>query len=211
MKHFKAALLFLFITLAAHSQGRIGNGIVSIDYNNTTIVTFYTSATDTKPVKTLEFFNDEQLQMYTIKNLKEHQKWLQPQSIWLDYGYFQFRCLGEQNGRYNVIINNETGLSYWMATNSGTEYVAWEAYLKSMFSVERITGQEIYTEPDVKSDTVPYKGTDCFVVKAMRGEWIEVYTDDRCDDGADKPTRVKSGWIRWRNGDEILVSFHPTS
>jgi hypothetical protein len=194
-----------------YSQDRVGNGIVSIKFNDKTVVRFYELATSSKPVKTVEFFNDESIDSYNIKNLKEQQKWLKPESLWLDYYQFQFRCLGEQNGRYEVIVNNETGQSYWIAKNTETEYVTWEEYLKGMFSVGRATSQEIYTEPNIKSDTVPYKGTDCFVVKAVQGYWIEIFTDNRCDDGVDRPTSITSGWVRWRDDKELLLNLYPTS
>lgn len=205
--HIKTTVLLLLITVAARSQVRIGNGIVSIKFDDKTVVRFYASATDIKPVKKVEFFNDESINSYNIKNLEEQQQWLKPESLWLDYYFFQFRCLGEQNGRYNVIVNNETGQSYWIAKNAETEYESWEPYLKGLFSVERATNQEIYTEPNIKSDTIPYNGADCFIVKAMKGDWIEIFTDDRCEDTPE----IKSGWIHWREGDKLLLHLYPAS
>jgi len=83
-----------------------------------------------------------------------------------------------------------------------------------MFGVARLPSstQKIRTEPDEKSQEIEYQGTDCFVVKSMKGDWIEITTPNYCDENfTDSKTPIKSGWIKWRKGNELLISYFTTS
>lgn len=72
--------------------------------------------------------------------------------------------------------------------------------------------QKIRTEPDERSQEIEYHGTDCFVVKSMKGEWIEIATPAYCDeDLTGSTTPIKSGWIKWRDGDKLIIEYFTTS
>jgi hypothetical protein len=40
------------------------------------------------------------------------------------------------------------------------------------------------------------QGKDCFQVKLMKGDWVEIFIADYCDDlYTDSKTKIKSAWI----------------
>lgn len=46
----------------------------------------------------------------------------------------------------------------------------------------------------------------------MRGDWIEIFTADYCEDGyTESKTKIKSGWIKWKQGNTLLIEYFITS
>lgn len=206
-------ILILFST-QVWSQTNLGIGLVSIDFNDKTVLEFYSDTLESKPEKVIEFFNDKTINSWNIKDLKKKKEWLQPEVLWLDYYAFTFRCLTNSDNWFEIIVNNETEKTYWLKNTHSTEFKNWEEYLKDMFSVERHPSfpQQIRTEPTDNSQKLKYQGTDCFVVKSMNGDWIEITTPEYCDENfTDSKTPVKSGWIKWRKGNELMINYFTTS
>ena len=206
-------ILLLFST-QVWSQTDLGIGLVSIDFDDKTVLEFYTDTLATEPKKVIEFFDDRTINSWNIKDLKEQREWLKPEVLWLDYFAFTFRCLTKTDNWFEVLANNETKTSYWLKRTDTTKFNTWEGYLKEMFGVERLSNypQKIRTEPSENSQEIEYQGTDCFVVKSMKGDWIEITTPDYCDENfTDSKTPIKSGWIKWRKGDELIINYFTTS
>lgn len=207
----------LFLTnfaLICNAQTDLGIGIVSINFNDKTIIHFYEKPTDRQPTKTIEFFNDKSINSWNIKNLETERKWLKPEVLWLDYSSFNFRCKSKSNIWFEVIVNNENGNTLWIKKNSLTKFSGWESYLKSMFGVKRNFKykQVIRKSPSNNSTEIKYVGRDCFQVMSMKNEWIEIFTPDYCEDGyTDSKTKIHSGWIKWKKGNTLLIDYFITS
>jgi len=199
----------IFLSINATAQTDLGTGLISIHFDSKTILHFYSMPTDKEPAKTISFFDDKSINSWNIKNLDEQKKWLMPEVLWLDYDYFIFRCLKEDNGYYNVIVNNQTGKSYWIKKSAATVFSTYENYLKEMFGVGRLTAMPIKESPTEASATIKYSGTDCFRVRQMKGDWIEIFTADYCDEDSGKP-KIKSGWIQWKQGNKLLIEYYLT-
>lgn len=189
------AILF-FLSIAVLAQTNLGIGLISIHYNDKTILHFYSSIKDKKAEKIVTFFNDKIIDSWNIKNFDEQKKWLKPEMLWLDYDFFVFRCVKQENGWFQIIVNNENGKIYWLKKSEITRFKSWENYLKEMFGVERLTSksQNIKKLPNKNSETIIYSGNDCFQVKSMKGDWIEIFTADYCDESyTNSKTKIKSG------------------
>ena len=210
MKLLFTAFCFLLV-LPLTAQADLGTGLISIHFDNKTIVCFYNSPADTQPAQTIEFFDDLRINSWNIKQLEEHKKWLNPEVLWLDYDHFIFRCLKEEKGFFQVIVNNETGKSYWIKKSTLTKFSTWEQFLKEMFSIERLDkATPIKNQPAANAKTIDYKGNDCFQAKQMRGDWIEIFSTDYCDYEAATP-KLRSGWIQWKRGNKLSIDYHLTS
>jgi hypothetical protein len=154
-------ILLLFST-QSWSQTDLGIGLVSIDFDEQTVLEFYSDTLATEPKKVIEFFDDRTINSWNIKNLEKQKEWLKPELLWLDYSAFTFRSLTRSDKWFEVIVNNETGGTYWLKNTELTEFKDWEEYLKNMFGVERLSNypQKIRTEPNENSKEVEYQGTD---------------------------------------------------
>jgi hypothetical protein len=200
-------IIFNFIILATFAQSKLGIGLVSIDFDDKTKIEFYESSDMKKVLKTIEFFNDESINSWNIKDLKSHQNWLQPESLWLDYYQFTFRAKTIHTDCYEVYVSDNRTM--WIKKTDFTNCLTWEEYLQNMFSVERIekNTQNIYSRPFTKSEIIKLDSKDdCFSVIRMQNEWVEIETSEHCENGK----KVK-GWIKWRNNEELLINYYTTS
>lgn len=146
--------------------------------------------------------------------LDKQKEWLKPEILWLDYSFFVFRCLEIKANWLKVMVNNENGETLWLKKSELTIIQDWENYLKEMFGVERLPDQQqkIRSLPNETSKEIIYQGKDCFQVKSMKGDWIEIFTAEYCDESyTDSKTKIKSGWIRWRQENKLLIDYFTTS
>jgi hypothetical protein len=204
-------ILLLIILTQTHAQTPLGIGIVEIEFNAQTVVEFYKSPADKAYAKKIEFFDDKSINSWSIKDLKNVQTWLKPESMSLDYHHFAFRCKSADKDWLEVIVSNEDGKSYWIKRTAQTIFKTWEEHFKGMFAIDRLPEekQKIRTQPTDNSDELKYEGRDCFQVISLKGDWIEISSTDHCTD--EKATQIKSGWIRWRRGEKLLIHCYSTS
>lgn len=184
--------------------------MVSINFDAKTVLNFYETKSDQQPIKTISFFNDPTINSWNIKNINEQQEWLKPEVLWLDYFMLTFRCTATTENWLQVIVNNESGEKYWLNKSELTTYKSWETYLKEMFSVERNSdkSQKIRTSPTDNSSEIAHNEQDCFIVKSMKGDWIEIVKPDYCEGDS---TKAITGWIRWKDGNNLLIDYFITS
>ena len=199
-------IVFNLVSLTSFSQNELGIGILSINFDDKTVIDFYESSDLNKKVKTIEFFDDKSINSWNIKDLENHQKWLQPESLWLDYHQFSFRTKTKNTDCFEIYVSNNKTM--WIKNKDYVEYQTWEVYLQNMFSIERIdkNTQKIYSRPFTKSEIIKSDKNDCFTVIRMQNDWIEIETGEHCESGQ----KIK-GWIKWRNKDKLLINYYTTS
>jgi|WetSurMetagenome_2_1015567.scaffolds.fasta_scaffold45558_3 hypothetical protein len=208
------SLISLLTNTLIAGQVAIGTGVVSIHFDDKTVVSFFDSPNDLNPKKTIQFFDDKSIKCWNIKDIEKHKTWLKPEVLWLDYNSFVFRCVDRKDDWFEVIVNNEDGSKYWIRRNNTTEFKTWETYLKKMFGISRLPDktQNIRRLPTDNSEIVEYSGEDCFQIKSMKDDWIEIFTPDYCKDGSfGNKTNISSGWIRWKSGNELLIKYYITA
>lgn len=206
-------ILFIF-SPQVWSQTDLGIGLVPITFDDKTVLEFYSDTLANEPEKVVEFFVDRTTNSWNIKDFKEQKEWLKPEVLWLDYFAFTFRCKTKTDNWYKVIVNNENGECYWLRKSEFTKFTIWDDYLKNMFGVARLSShpQKIRTAPNENSKEIEYQGTDCFIVKAMNGDWIEISTSDYCNENFNGiKTTIKSGWVKWRKGNDLIINYFTTS
>lgn len=205
------SFILFFVTTGIWAQTKLGIGLLAIKSNESLILYFYDDTAKKEPIKTLDFFFDHSINSLSIKQPVD---WLNPEILWLDYNYFIFRCMSKTDSWYQVVTNNKTGKSYWLRKDSFKKFVTWQAYLMDVFEIKRISPdmQLIRTKPSDLGKIIDYHGDDCFQIKTIKGDWIEIYTPDYCSDIHGGDTGVlKSGWIKWRHDGELLITYHLTS
>lgn len=135
-------LLTLLVSLNSFGQVTIGIGVVDIEFDSSTVIHFYKTPADRTPSQTIQFFNDKGIDNWNIKDLEKQSAWLKPETLWLDYHFFNFRCKAKKDQWLEVIVNNENGSSFWIKETESCTFLTWEEYLKKMFSIERIQNQK---------------------------------------------------------------------
>ena len=208
-----ATILILIISLTkSYGQVTLGTGIVKIEFDDKTVIDFYKRPTDKSHDKRIEFFDDKEINSWNIKNLETERTWLKPELLWLDYSQFNFRCKSTTTDWLELIVNNENGMTLWVKRTKATKYLTWEEYLKDMFAVDRLESnkQKIRKMPSDTAAEIKYEGRDCFEVKSLKGDWIEINSTDHCDEGSNT-TKIDRGWIKWKEGDKLLIKYYTPS
>ena len=192
----------------AEAATPLGIGIVKIlDLSEDVRLAFFKSPKGPQ-TKEIRFTKSQHGQLIVA----EDPEWLRPETYNPNDGmiYLFFRCIEKRPGWFKVIVNNESGEAHWIQESSRSEYRDWISFLKTIGTISRLReakeGNPIRREPSSNSEIVNYQGDDCFQVDNSSGDWIEIYVpDDKC--GTIDPGTLNSGWIKWREGDRLLVDY----
>lgn len=121
-----------------------------------------------------------------------------------DYFLLALKCVRKDSGRYEVIVNEETGLKKYVKANDHTlKFETWGDHILKIFSVSfdrKVNPILEVPQGRVKRGAVP--DVPIHPVK-VKGEWLKVKWS------ATKGERAKynSGWIRWKRGERLLVEL----
>ncbi|MGE0587485.1 MAG: hypothetical protein AB7O48_02860 [Cyclobacteriaceae bacterium] len=128
--------------------------------------------------------------------------WLAPEYIKLDYDQFLFRVVTYSQNWIEVIVNNMNGQTFWVDAQA-VEYEDWGTFLTGVVAVEvldadknPIRGKAL----DQASIIASVQGAQLRPV-AVKGDWLMVSTVGLAD------RIVPTGWIRWKKGDQLLISY----
>jgi hypothetical protein len=129
--------------------------------------------------------------------------WFVPEFLKLDYDIFQLRAITISKNWIEVIVNRQTGKTAWVDRNAVT-YLSWPEFFLEVFSVELISiiNNPLRVKPLENASIVTNPGKNSLRPIAVKGEWMKVATMP--DDPNAAP---KLGWIRWRKGSQVLISW----
>lgn len=194
------------ITMYCDASTSLGIGLVSIKIDSSNHLYFYKTPGVSLPIRRIEFFDDKIINGWNIVDVEKNKKWMSAEELDMEIPIIIFRCKSKRNGWLQVIVNNETGKSFWIKDDTNATYLSWETYLKE-WPVGKNTPQKIRVSPSDYSKEVFYTGNNYFGVKSMKEDWIEIFSLDNGNDYTEASSKVSSGWIRWRNGNNLLVGI----
>ena len=132
-----------------------------------------------------------------------------PFAFHVDYFVLALKCVGKKNGRYEVIVNEETGLrKHVKADDPALKLETWEEHILNVFAVTfNQVDNPLFDAPSgqvkkaVLSNAEPF-----FHPVEIKGEWLKVKWETT--DGTErKQSNYDSGWIRWKDGKSLLVEL----
>ena len=135
-----------------------------------------------------------------------------PFAFHVDYFRLALRCVSKDNGRYEVIVNEETGLrKYVKADDPVLKLETWEEHILKTVAVDFNQAKNpVLKAPQgrVKKVALPGSGAPFHTVHTVevKGEWLKVKWDTSHGTGSQVP-RYDYGWIRWKKGNKLLVEF----
>ena len=126
-----------------------------------------------------------------------------------DYGLYHFICL-EKNSKYYKILLNDSEIGF-IPNNENYIFKNWETILMNA-SVERIDKQNLIRNNPTESDNeiitnnCQYETLKVTDVIERNGEfWIAISFATNCEPYPKENAERKTGWIKWRNSDKLLV------
>jgi hypothetical protein len=122
-----------------------------------------------------------------------------------DYFLLALKCTSEDKNRYEVIVNEETGLRKFVKKDDPTlKFQSWEDHVKGAFAVkfnQRENPLRGFPKDKVNSIGLPNDVTLHPV--EVNGDWLKV----RWDGLPDPKKAAGSGWVKWRDDNQILVEL----
>ena len=200
-------IIFLLGSLITNAT-ELGLGIVDIDIYKTKEIKIYKNKNDKTPERIIHLI--EKNGEIAIKE-NDYQKWLKPESIWLDYSIFIFRYTNFQDNWIEIIVNNDSMNKMWIRKTETLSVKTWQTFLvQSTTAVEPLASTEIKLEPSVSSMTIRSSTKeDCFEAIEIKGDWIRIRTNEKLDCN-EHPSPIKSGWIKWRQNNKLTIEFFLT-
>jgi len=122
-----------------------------------------------------------------------------------DYFVLALKCVGEDENRYEVIVDEETGLKKFVRKDDTIlKFETWEKHILKTFAVDFNREQNPLREApegQVKTAVLPKEAT--FHPVEINGEWLKV----RWDSSKKAGKNGKFGWVKWREDNKILVEL----
>ncbi|MBS1795884.1 MAG: hypothetical protein JSS81_18665 [Acidobacteria bacterium] len=121
-----------------------------------------------------------------------------------DYFSLALKCVGEDKNRYEVIVNEETGLKKFVKKNDPTlKFQTWEDHITKAFAVDFNRNENHLREtPQGKIKTGELPSEVTFHPVKMEGDWLKVSWDV-----AKQGDNAGSGWIKWKENQKLLIEL----
>lgn len=129
--------------------------------------------------------------------------WFSPEVLKLDYDMLFFRTLTISKDWLEVIVNKQTGQTYWIS-ESDADFIDWPEFLLNVYDIELInpeTNPLLFKPFDDAGIVATTPERFSLHPLAINGDWMMVSTTGLAD-------RIRPyGWIRWRKDDKLLISY----
>ena len=121
-----------------------------------------------------------------------------------DYFLFEIKCKSKLDKYYQVVVNEETGLTKRLLISSKLKLQTWEEYVLDVFSIGFDSSKTSIFE-EIEGEILPQQPpkNQTFVPKEIKGEWMRIiWTDSNypTDDSINY-----SGWIKWKEENKISI------
>ena len=130
--------------------------------------------------------------------------YLLPYYLKEDYESLYFRLSGIHRNRAQIVLNDDTGRGGWVEREK-VEVLFWPDFLATVFAVYPLdpTQNPVRQRPLSAADPESGIGPDeLLLAQWVEGDWIYVkgFTEGDAEAGF-------GGWLRWREGDRLLVGW----
>lgn len=128
--------------------------------------------------------------------------YLVPEALKLDCNTFFFRVISLSRYWAEVIVNNQHGQTAFI-DRSRITYLSWPDFFLQVYGVERLDTESnpVRLKPSDQAGILASGPNISLQVLAVQGDWLEVSTHGLAD-------RIPpTGYIRWRNANQLLVVY----
>ncbi len=202
-------LIFSPMVLFAQKNLNLGQGVLIIDYHQTPALYFYSDTFQKTPSKIVTVTKKSDGE-YDIRNKFEIEKWFQPEALDLDYSIFVIRVDTTIGKWHKVFVHNERGVSLWTKAEKIKHFKSWERFLlEETTAIEKHPHFQLPVKqaPSEQSGTIKQMEIeDCFEAVEIKGDWMRIKTNENLDCNQSKKP-VKSGWIRWKRNNRLLIEY----
>jgi hypothetical protein len=125
-----------------------------------------------------------------------------------DYFLLALKCTGEDKNRYEVIVNEETGLKKFVnKSDAAFKFETWEQHLQQVFSVDFDRDKNpLRDAPAGKIITDALPAEVKFHLIGVRGDWLELRWNIESNTNNTRE-KTETGWIKWKDDEMLLIEL----
>ncbi|QQS43058.1 MAG: hypothetical protein IPM63_09065 [Acidobacteriota bacterium] len=151
----------------------------------------------------LTFYYDDFSGIYPYENDQ-----FRPYAFHPDYFIFAVKLKAEHDDRFEVVVNEETGLTKFLRKGDGFyEFQTWSEHITNLFAVDFDPKRNpLRSRP--AGDTIIYPTLEekpTFHPVETSGEWLKVKWDSQRKGSPE--TEYDHGWIRWTRNGKLLIEL----
>lgn len=152
---------------------------------------------ETKPADSITF-----VQKQGFVDIATAPPYLVPEVLKLDYNAFYFRVVSLSRYWVEVIVNTTNGHTAFL-DREAVEYLAWPDFFLNVHSVERLNAEKnpVRARPMDTGSIMASGPNIALTVVSVHGDWLKVATNGLAD------RMPPYGYIRWRDGNQLLVRY----
>lgn len=207
-------ILFFLISISSFGQTKYlkGDGLVSVNLESFPTIELFKEITDIEPTQTIKVYDDKEIKSFNIESLESIRKeWFKPIHFHLDYFIFYFQCSVIEKDWYQVVVNEQTNLKYWVKKSSDLEFIQWEKFISGVTAVRPIQADDnpIRQEPKINSKPTNHQLIDCLSPVEVQGDWMKVKVEPAvCDKTFEmEGQEFVEGFIKWKNDKKLLIHY----
>jgi hypothetical protein len=121
-----------------------------------------------------------------------------------DYTPLHLRVVSKSALSYEVIANEKTGLRKFVKMWSSVQFQSWEQHILQTFSVVSLDSGNMLRESPAESAQVAVMPNDTLLHPVeISGEWLKVNWETRNANSTERG----EGWIKWKEGNRLLIEW----
>ncbi len=131
-----------------------------------------------------------------------------------EYSRVDIIARDSSKGFYLTVLKDDQGREVWLKKTKHARFLTWFGFYSTMASIEPSSNEIIlYTAPNDNAPQVNYTniiGKDNPATMRpldVQFFWMKVEMQVQDPDPA-KPSKVYTGWIKWRNEKEPLIKYN---
>lgn len=200
---YSAAMTWPFEAREIVIDGVKGFVVLNDKYGNGDFISFHNN--DGSVWHRFTFYYDDSTGVYPYTNDR-----FRPYAFHPDYFIFAVKLKAEHDERFEVVVNEDTGLTKFLRKADGFyEFQTWSEHITNLFAVDFDPKRNpLRSRPD--GDEIAYpkrEETPTFHPVETSGEWLKVKWDSGRKEWSE--AEYDHGWIRWtRNGKLLIELFY---
>lgn len=160
----------------------------------------------------LQFFNEDGSVWYEFSfydddvngSSAQSKSEFQPFAFHRDYFVLALKCVGKDANRFQVVVNESTGLTKFIRRRDNTfKFQTWQAHILDLFAVgfDR-SNNPLRAGPGERAGPLTLPPSDAtFQPVQIKGNWLKV----RWNVSGDHKGKVRYGWVKWKQDGELLI------
>lgn len=150
--------------------------------------------------------NQEGKQSYSFNDIKTLYHWndsLKPYALHLDYFLLMFKCLGLEENKYKVVVDEETGLEKYIKKDKLFVLRNWQDHIINSVATISYDSETNPMRLNPNDESTLLKLTesdeDFFDPVEIKNDWVKIkYLENNIE---------KYGWIKWKINHQIIITL----